>query len=254
MKTSLKLSALLFALLALGLSGCHKTESNKTPSAMLMFHLHTNFDTSEAEDGVYYADPNLPGHNIQVTRGEYHLSNIKLLSSTGSWVSIPNVVLIKNDIEDYMVGNIPTGTYTSVSFSVGLPSTVNHTDPSGYPSDSILSPQTPSMHFSTKDQGYIFMAFEGKDSAGGSITNFNYYLGTDSMLTSVTMPDHSTAPFKAVDGGSVTVHMIADYAVLLGSLNPQGTGNASINSTVAGDHGKATTLTSHIPSMFIYEE
>ena len=60
-----------------------------------------------------------------------------------------------------MAGNIPVGSYKSISFNVGVQPSDDHSDPSTHTGADALAVQTPSMHFATTTDGYIFMAVEG---------------------------------------------------------------------------------------------
>jgi hypothetical protein len=250
MKTNLKLLTILIASCIFAASGCKKTDTNSTSSSgMLMLHIHSNLDSNEVDPGTYYPAPSSTSQ-IQFSHAQFYMANIKLLTTAGAWVTVNGVHLIKWGTEDYEIGNVPVGSYKTISFSVGLPSGINHTPTSSYPADSVLADQNPSMHFSTTTEGYVFMLFDGTDSLDTSTkTNFTYRIGEDSRLQTITMPDHTT-PFTVSAGGGTTIHMIADYAKFIDGVSP-------LQWPVADNHTQsliANTLATNIQGMFTYEE
>ena len=236
------------------MGGC---KTDPTPTAMLMLHLHTNIDTNEVAPGASY--PNWAGRNVQFTRAQYYLSNITLTKTDGSKVGLSGRVLVTWGTEDYMVGNIPVGSYKSISYQVGVDANNNHTDPASHTATDVLSAQNPSMHFADNATGYIFMAVEGMvdSSATGTGTpnkTFSYHIGTDALLTTVAMPDHSAAPYSqvytATANGSITFHMIADYGKLFKNVDMK---TNTVTNTI-DNPTLATALAVNISSMFRYEE
>ena len=236
------------------LGGC---KPDPTPTAMLMLHLHTDIDTNEVAPGTSY--PNWAGRNVQFTRAQYYLSNITLTKTDGSKVNVNGRVLVTWGTEDYVVGNIPTGSYKSISYQVGVDASNNHTDPASHTATDVLAVQNPSMHFADNATGYIFLAVEGmvdSSTTGTGTPNktFSYHIGTDALLTTVTLPDHSAAPYNQVytanEYGTITFHMIADYGKLFKNIDMKT--NTVTNTT--DNSALATSLALNIPAMFHYEE
>jgi hypothetical protein len=255
MKSLSKLSLCCIAVLFLFLAGC-KPDATTSTTAMLMLHLHTNIDTNEVDPGTSYH--NWAGRNVQLTRAQYYLSNFVLTRTDGSTVNVNGRILNTWGTEEYMVGNIPTGTYKSISFRVGVDAANNHTDPAAHVSTDVLATQSPSMHFVDLTTGYIFMAVEGlvDSSAAGTGTptkTFSYHIGTDALLGAVTMGDHSVWPYTvytATAGSSMTVHLIADYGKLFNGIDM----NANNVTNTTDNLPLATSLAHNISSMFIYED
>jgi hypothetical protein len=244
-------AALLCALL---ITGC---KTNNAGNAILALHIHTYLDSNEIVFGTSY--PNPAGRNITVNRAEFYISNIVLTGTDGSLTAVSGTVLVAPPAEDYIVGSIPVGNYKSITFNVGIPVTNNHDDPSAHGGGDPLSSQTPSMHFASNTDGYIFMAFEGlvDSSVSGTGTPskpFSYHIGTDSLLRPVVMPDHSVAPyntpFSANAGKATYIHIIADYARLVRGVDM----NANNITNTTDVKPLADTLANHIPGMFRYEE
>jgi hypothetical protein len=253
MRSITKIYALLLIGIVLFITGCK--DKAPTPTAMLTLHLHTNIDTNEVAPGTAY--PNWEHKNISLSRAQYYISGIKLIKSDNSTVSVSGTTLVTMGIEQYMVGNVPVGTYKSISFNVGVQSADNHTELSSHTGTDALAAQNPSMHYSTTADGYIFLAVEGlvdSNASGTPNKAFSYHIGTDALLQTVTLGDHSAAPYNApfiaTANGSVTVHMVADYDKLFNTIHQD------VNSQTNTLDGAwiAGTLAGNIPAMFEYEE
>ncbi len=254
MKLTPKISLLVIAALVIFSAGCTKPKENTTPAAMLFLHIHTNIDTNEVDQGGIYT--NWAGKAISLTRAEYYISGITLTRTDGSTVAVSGTTLVKWGKEEYQIGNIPTGSYKNISFQVGVQAGDNHKDPSTQSGD--LAAQNPSMHYSTTSNGYIFLAVAGLiDSSGSGTPNkpFSYQIGTDALIKTVILGDHSAAPYNApylaTANGSITVHITGDYGKLFNNVDmmqSNQTNSTDVNTALA------TTLAGNIPSMFDYEE
>lgn len=255
MNSSIKFCLLAVAAGLLFMTGCKK-DSTPAPTAMLKFHIHTNLGSSEADSGDVHANP--AGKNILLSHAQFYLSGIKLIKTDGSTVSVSGTVLVKMGNEEYTVGNIPVGTYKSATFNVGVQPSENHTDPSAHTGTS-LATQSPAMHYPATADGYIFMLVDGLiDSSGSGIPDkaFSYQIGTDALLKTVTLGDHTAAPYSraydATANGLIEIHMIADYNKLFGNVDM--VQNNQSNSIDAWSANIAATLAGNIPTMFDYEE
>ncbi|MBS1683530.1 MAG: hypothetical protein JSS76_02175 [Bacteroidetes bacterium] len=251
MKSTIKVSFLVLVAVVL-FTGCKK--KTDTPTAMLMLHIHTNIDTDEVDQGSVYT--NAAGQSISLNRAEYYISGIKLTKTDGSTVDVSGTTLVQLGIEEYSVGNVPTGSYKSISFNVGVQSADNHKDPSTQ--TGALAVQNPVMNYSTTANGYIFLAVAGlvdSNASGTPNKAFSYQIGTDALLKNVTLGDHSAAPYNApyvaTANGSITIHIIGDYGKLFG--NTDMIQNSQTNSTDV-NAALGSTLAGNIPSMFDYEE
>jgi hypothetical protein len=114
------------------------------------------------------------------------------------------------------------------------------------------------MHFDSAGLGYIFMAVEGLVDGSGTGTGtptvpYSYHIGGDALLTAVSLPDHTVAPYQVFDAkanGLVTVHLIGDFGKLFNGVDMKN--NTTTNT--AGNYSLATTLAANISSMFYYED
>lgn len=252
MKSTIKFSLLVLVAVLL-FTGCKK-KTDAPPAAMLILHIHTNIDTNEVDQGGVYT--NQAGQSISLTRAEYYISGIKLIKTDDSIVAVSGTTLVEWGKEEYMIGDIPTGSYKSISFNVGVQSADNHKDPATQASP--LNTQNPLMNYSTTANGYIFLAVAGlvdSNTSGTPNKAFSYQIGTDALLKTVTLGDHSAAPYNApyvaTANGSVTIHIIGDYGKLFGTTDM--IQNGQTNSTDV-NAALGTTLAGNIPSMFDYEE
>ncbi len=259
-----KISITIISVLAIGaisLNSCKKDSDAApiTPAAettgMLAFHIHTNVDSVEVEDydSVYQTST---GRKMAIHKAQLYISNIQAIKLDGSTYDITGIIkLMKQGEEEYVIGNVPAGNYKSIKFNIGLSATTNASTPAS--SDSTLN--QPVMWFANTAQpsGFVFVIFEGTidttTAANGSISQmqpFNYKIGTNMNLKTVTMPDQN----YTVSAGQVQyIHMIADYNMLFDGIQL----NVGSNLSVASPSDNSTTLgmqvANNIPMMFSYE-
>lgn len=239
---------LLIAAIAL-LAACKKDNTGGTGT--LYLHMHTNIDTTEAEAGVVCHDA--AGRQYQLNVAQFYVSNVKLHRANGTSLGIDGVYALKTiATEQYLVGEVPVGDYVSVTFNVGLDSTINHSDPATYNPSSVLAPQNPSMWFGSTTQGYVFMRVEGlADTTLGNVGTpnvpFSYLLGTDAQRKTITMPDKA---FTVTKGTAQEIHITCDYGKLLTGIDFK----TQTNATPFVNPATATQIANNISNMFSYEE
>jgi hypothetical protein len=251
MKNFSKPAVLIFAFALLFAAGCKK---NNTNSALLVLNIYPYFGSDSIVPGKNYATAS--GDSISFNRTSFYISNLQLNNTNGtSYADSGYILVTSSGYQNIVAGSVPTGSYKSISFSVGISAAVNHIDPGNY-TGGPLAAQTPSMHFSTDNLGYIFMAIEGfADSTNNHLSPnkaFSYHIGADSLLETVNLPDHSVAPYNAAfsaNGSQVmTINIIADFSQLLKNVNiPANPITNTSDVPVLAD-----TLAAHIPGMFRY--
>ena len=131
-------------------SSCKKkdsTSSNPTPPTsygVISFHLHTNISTNEdsltpsgigfpIQDSIFNTVPSAKGYvNIKLDTAQLYLSNIVFHNANGTNVAVSGQYILKYIAAEgpYIVGSVPAGNYTSVSFQVGLDAMANSMPPS----------------------------------------------------------------------------------------------------------------------------
>ncbi|HWB62400.1 MAG TPA: MbnP family protein [Chitinophagales bacterium] len=231
-------------------SGSCKKSAN---SSVVVLNIYNYFGPDSVAAGAVYQTDN--GTHVSLNRMSYYLSGITLLRDDNTYEDVSGTVLVTAGTSQYILGSVPPGNYKSVSFTVGLNSSVNHSDPSSHTGNDPLANQTPSMHFGNDSMGYIFMAVEGLVDTTGSGTPqavLSYHIGSDALLQGVSLPDHSASPYGAmfVANGNkvVSINLQADYKVLMQhvdvKLNP-------VTNTY-DFYAVADSLAGSIPSMFRY--
>jgi len=216
----------------------------------LMFHTHTNIDSLEANAGDTVTDAG--GRKIRLDVAQFYISNISLKKTDGTFYKVKGAYIMKYiSHETYLVGQVPAGNYTSVSFDIGIDSVTNATNPDSYPATSPLSIQNPVMWFGTTTKGYIFVNVQGLADTTWNHTGtpdypFSYQIGTNALLKHIDMPSN---PYIVIAGQTQYVHMICDYGILLRGINfkTQNLGDPFNYPAVANQ------IASNIHQMFRYE-
>jgi cytochrome c peroxidase len=137
-------------------------------------------------------------NTLSVTRAAYLLSNFALVNSAGERVEVgtseagANVALVDATArvprERVVLVDVPAGDYVELSFDVGLPDSLNHSDPSRWGPGHALNPSVNNLHWNWQG-GYVFFALEGRwvqadDTLGGYV----FHVATRQHLTRVTLP------------------------------------------------------------------
>jgi len=217
----------------------------------LLFHLHTNIDSTE----VLYGDTSLDasGRKLILSVAQFYISGITAQKTDGSKVNFPGVYLLKKlETEPYIIGNVPVGEYKSVSFDVGLDSLVNSITPTFYSdSTNVLGTQVPSMWFGSISQGYIFMNVQGfadTSISKNGIANFpfSYKIGSTILRRTVTMPQQN---YTVYANQEQAVHMVCDYGKLLQGIDFK---TQNTTDTYSVNPSLANQIANNIPSMFRY--
>ncbi len=102
------------------------------------------------------------GNGFTLNRLEYYLSEITLIHDGGQLTTVANRWILVDAGQPLMedLGIQPITSLEGVRFGVGVQAAYNHLDPSTYPSNHPLYPQSPSMHWGWSS-GYRFIALEG---------------------------------------------------------------------------------------------
>jgi hypothetical protein len=248
----MKKSIFITGLFALAfLPGCKKTVEPQpavSSTGNLSFHFHTLSDTAEFLPGDTVADAS--GRKYKYSVAQLYISGVSLIKLDGTSVPVNNVnILIHPQEENYSVGSVPVGNYKSVAFNIGIDTAHNHKDLSLYSAGNALAAQTPSMHFSTNQEGYIFVNVAGFVDTTAAMNGplnqpFNYQIGIDSLLKHKVMPDQ---PYSILSGQIQFVHMYIDYSKLFQGINLK-----TENVGTKGD-AVAQKVAKNISSMFRYE-
>ncbi len=229
MKTRISSFIFSFFALAILLVSCHKKNDTASPAVQtgnLSFHIHSYIDSVEIEEDqlIEMTLGSQSGRQIKVSHANLLISNIQLVKADGSMYTISNTLLHPTIGEEiYPVAAVPIGNYQSVSFDIGLDTSLNATVPTS--NNSILYDSSVWFGSSASSVpstgGYVFLHFEGTidtSSAmdGSQFVPFEYKIGTTANLKTINLP--STEPFTITTNGTQYVHMVFNYAALLNGI------------------------------------
>jgi hypothetical protein len=173
----------------------------------------------------------------QLTRLEYYISEIVLTHDNGQQTPITNkwmLVDAGNPTNEFL-GNLNITNLESISFGIGVDTSVNHDDPSLYASTHPLAPKSPSMHWGWS-AGYRFVAFEGRTGSNFSQVFQIHALGDRNY----SMQTHNTAGYR--QNGDLIIEIDADYNMALNTITVNG------NLLYHGEFNEAATLLSNFQS------
>lgn len=191
-------STLLLALagmLAFGFNSCKKEDDDDHRHTDGTGHLHLYFKNVMGTID-YMANHehalNNNGRKYSFTNLRYYVHDINLVKADGTKQSIGNQYLLVSgaNVSELDLEGLPAGSYTGLTFKVGVDSTTNKTvDPSTLDSGNPLASTSPSMYWSWAS-GYIFFRIDGQvdtSVAGNGSANFPFemHLGTNNFLTPV---------------------------------------------------------------------
>jgi hypothetical protein len=234
------------------------TTTPPTPMGTIAVHLHTNIDTTEVDSGIVVLD-NSSGKKFQLNIAQFYMSGVVAHKADGTAEPISNAYILKTMRQEmYVIGQVPTGNYKSISFNVGIDATTNSTDPSAH--TGVLGVQNPNMWFGWQWQGYIFMNVQGyadttTTHTGPANQPFIYQLGGNTQLKTINMPAMPTNLVVTTSNTNALpaeFHIICDYGVLLNNVN------FKTNNTAAtpfnSDSVIVKAISNNIPNMFKYED
>jgi len=160
---------------------------------------------------------NQAGEQWSVTRLSYLLSEPALRRPDGSWHpcdTAPAWMSLTDARSLWNIPSTPTGDWTAIRFSVGLPPSLNERDPAGWGPSHPLNPNLNGLHWSWQG-GFIFLAFEGRFWKKGDdptrAPGFAYHLARENFRTTVTVP----MKFHTLAGGRVRLSLDLDIARIL---------------------------------------
>lgn len=170
-------------------------EEVKPESASIELNFNNEVDGSALVLDKNYVNAN--GDTYSVESLKYYISNVTLTKTDGSTYAIPNsYYLIDNISEKVSLSSIPTGSYSKITFSIGVDNTANHS--TAQTGD--LDPNN-DMAWSW-DTGYKFLLFEGRyTSKNQKEGTFTFHVGKDANYKtlnfdkSVTLADGSTTSY-----------------------------------------------------------
>jgi hypothetical protein len=180
------------------------------------------------------------GRSIKFTRVQMYMSGFTFNGTGGQYAITDPHLLVKPDVLEYNLGYLPEGTYDNFSFSAGVDSVSNHSDPATFSGTSALSANNPDhMHWGW-DPGYIFYVLEGQVDTSATMNGpidapFIFHVGTDMHKVDMAFVQQ----IVAVSSG-LTVELDIDWLKLLDGTNM--TGDVDTRSTHTMNNPPLATL------------
>ncbi len=137
------------------------------------------------ESLVYNQEYTINGRKVKFTRAQFYVSEIHLHQADGDLVHLEDkYLLVHGEEHAYSIGKVASEHYHGISFSVGLDSAANHSDPSTYAADHALSSLDPNYTHWNWNSGYVFIRLEGyvdttAAANGDADFGFFYHVGFD---------------------------------------------------------------------------
>lgn len=123
------------------------------------------------------------GTELEITRLEYLISNVRLQRADGTWISFPDQYFHINagEAQETMTiaGLDANDSFRAMTFTVGLDEKTNHGDPAKWPAGHALNPLENNLNWDWKG-GYVFLAVEGRiHPVNPQRPAFLYHVGSD---------------------------------------------------------------------------
>jgi hypothetical protein len=172
-----------------------------------------------SQDFAFGTEAAINGRKVKFTRAQMYLSGFMFNGASGEYQLDDPYLLVKGDEAEYNLGYLPTGSYSTFSFSAGVDSMANHSDPASFAGNSALSSNNPDhMHWGW-DPGYIFYVLEGMvdttvNMDGVVDAPFIFHVGLDAFRVDMAF----VKTVNSVAEG-VTVEMDIDWLKLLDGTN-----------------------------------
>jgi len=172
---------------------------------------------------IYVTDAN---DSIKVTQLSYYISNVTLTEDNGTKRNLGNynlVDFVQGQSSNIALTNVPAGTYTSLSYMIGVDSMANSTGSHTGDLDPSLG-----MYW-TWNTGYVFIRIKGR--YGAQNNSYSFDIGGDNNQMTVS---HPLTAYK-VSGTSATATVIFDLEKVFNSPNMYDlkTDSTSIHNTAA---------------------
>jgi hypothetical protein len=215
---SLSVLVILMAGLLLPLAGC---QEDAEPTGNLQLELQNVIGSESLQLGnKIYTNAN--GDTYTVSIFKYYISNLKLKKADGSVYAVPESYFLVDE-EDaasktITLTNVPAGSYTSLSFLIGVDSTRNTSGAQTGALDIMKG------MFWSWNTGYIFVMMEGNSPQSTQPYNkLQFHIGgyksMDNCIREVS-PSLNGSTVDVRKGKSVTAHYKVDLSKIFGAPNP----------------------------------
>jgi len=252
-RSAIVVPAIIALAAAILFTACRKKNNSTPPTPKGLLYMHINAKIDTAEIAVNDTATDATGRRIRLSVGEFYISGVTLHKADGSYTTLHKAYVLKQlDGTSYFVDSVAAGSYTYVTFSIGIDATTNTTKPTSYPSAHPLAQQSPNMWFGTPEQGYIFMNIQGLVDTTATQTGLlnypiSYKTGTSAMLRNITMP--ARALTIAANQAS-TLRISADFGQALRDINFV----TNAEGTPWLDNATAIKVANNAQNMFSYED
>ena len=175
----------------------------------------------DAEGGRW---PSASGQSVQLVRAAMLLSGFQLCAQAGACVA-PRDAFAYLDLQSgklqFSLQAVPEGRYEQLTFQVGLPAAINHSDPAQYTPGHALNPLENGLHWDWQG-GYVFAAFEGHYAQASPVPGapqqggFVYHVANDANVKTVSLP------LQFAHDGRSTLSIDIDVGRLIAAAAPSG--------------------------------
>lgn len=152
-------------------------------------------------------------NDYQISRLEYYIGEIELTYDSGQTMSIPNkyIIVDPNQQTNELLGSFQINSIEGISFSIGVDSITNHSDPSLFANDHPLGNRFPSMHWGWI-AGYRFVAIDGWTGSNLNQLFSVHALGDENYHRQ----SHSLTGFE--EDSALYISLDADYTAAFNSI------------------------------------
>lgn len=193
-----------------------------------------------SQDFAFGTEATINGRKVKFTRAQMYLSGFMFNGASGEYQLDDPYLLVKGDEAEYNLGYLPTGSYSTFSFSAGVDSMANHSDPASFAGNSALSSNNPDhMHWGW-DPGYIFYVLEGEVDTSAAMNGlidapFIFHVGTDLHTVDLAFVQQVVSV-----ANGVTIELEIDWLKLLNGTDM--TGDVDTRSTHTMNNPPLATL------------
>jgi len=193
-------NSVLILLVVILAASCSKDTDPLPPSndsqpsdTVLFINFDPRFAGAEMELGTTYV--NALSYPFSTTEMKFYVSNLHLHKSDGTVLELSDIELINiGENENVLAYAIPRGSYTGLSYDLGVPSEMNGTqdgdfNPAIYPAGHPLNEQESGMYWQWAT-GYRFFSFEGRFDTVPNSSDllpelYAYHTGIDTLFREV---------------------------------------------------------------------